>query len=215
MGSYMAFGITNAPRHDYQRWPDRKWFDMIHGYPTFVDEQGRPLIDDMVSMAWFATGRASAMAGAKPGVGSAYTWAYRDTNGDWLDPARTYQLRLPGPIPAKDFWSVVVYDLWTRSMLANGQPHPSVSTYSPGVQADDDGGVTLYIGPEPPTGKEAELDSHPAGHGLVPDHPPLRATRSLDRPQLETRTTSNQRSHGEHLGAVVGGRPLLTKAVLS
>jgi hypothetical protein len=155
VGSYMAFGITNAPRHDYQRWPDRKWFDMIHGYPMFVDEQGRPLIDDMVSMAWFATGRASAMAGAKPGVGSAYTWAYRDTNGDWLNPARTYQLRLPGPIPAKDFWSVVVYDLWTRSMLANGQPHPSVSTYSPGVQADEDGGVTLYIGPEPPTGKEA------------------------------------------------------------
>ena len=98
-------------------------------------------------MAWFATGRASAMAGAKPGVGSAYTWAYRDANGDWIDPARTYKLRLPGPIPAKDFWSVVVYDLWTRSMLANGQPHPSVSTYSPGVQLDDDGGVTLYIGP--------------------------------------------------------------------
>ena len=68
-------------------------------------------------------------------------------------PSPTYQLRLPGPIPAKDFWSVVVYDVWTRSMLANGQPHPSLSTYSPGVQADDDGGVTLYIGPEPPPEK--------------------------------------------------------------
>ena len=155
VGSYMAFAITNAPRGDYRRWTDREWFDMIHGYPTFVDEQGRPLIDDMVSMAWFATGRATAMAGAKPGVGSAYTWAYRDSNGDWIDPARTYQLRLPGPIPAKDFWSVVVYDVWTRSMLANGQPFPSVSSYSSGVELDDDGGVTLYIGPEPPAGKEA------------------------------------------------------------
>jgi hypothetical protein len=46
--------------------------------------------------------------GAKPGVGSAYTWTYRDMDGEWIDPARTYALRLPGPIPAKDFWSVVV-----------------------------------------------------------------------------------------------------------
>ena len=29
-----------------------------------------------------------------------------------------------------------------------------MSTYSPGVQTDDDGGVTLYIGPEAPAGKE-------------------------------------------------------------
>ena len=64
------------------------------------------------------------MMAAKPGVGSGYTWAYRDANGDWIDPARTYHLQLPGPIPAKDFWSVVVYDLWTRSMLANGPRVP-------------------------------------------------------------------------------------------
>jgi hypothetical protein len=94
------------------------------------------------------------MAGAKAGVGSAYTWAYRDKNGDWIDPARTYKLRLPGPIPAKDFWSVVVYDLWTRSMLANGQPFPSLNSYSKGVESDADGGVTVYIGPEAPEGKE-------------------------------------------------------------
>jgi hypothetical protein len=47
----------------------------------------------------------------------------------------------------------VVYDLWTRSMLANGQAHASVSTYSPGVEADPDGGVTLYIGPEAPAAR--------------------------------------------------------------
>ena len=153
VASYMAFAITNAPRADPRRYPDRQWFDTPVGYPSFIDEQGRPMIDAMVSMAWFATGRASAMAGAKPGVGSAYTWAYRDASGAWIDPARSYRLRLPGPIPAKDFWSVVVYDVWTRSMLANGQAHPSINSYSPGIQFDADGGVTLYIGPEAPEGK--------------------------------------------------------------
>ena len=157
VGSFMAFSLTNAPRDEYKKYPDREWFGLnsLPGYPTFQDEHDRPLIDQMVRMSWFATGRALAMLGAKPGIGSAYTWAYRDGNGDWIDSARTYRLHLPGPIPVKDFWSVVVYDLWTRSLLANGQPAPSLSTYSPGVEMNDDGGVDLYIGPEPPAGKEA------------------------------------------------------------
>jgi Protein of unknown function (DUF1214) len=99
--------------------------------------------------------RPLAVHGIQPGVGSAYTCEYRDTNGDGIDAARTYRLHLPGPIPAKDFWSVVVYDLWTRSMLANGQAHPGLSTYSPGVVTNDDGSVDIYIGPEPPPGKQA------------------------------------------------------------
>ena len=154
VGSFMAFAICNAPRDAWQKYPDRFWHLMIPSYPEFIDDMGRPLIDDMVRMAWFATGRAIAMRGEKPGVGSAYTWAYRDTNGDWIDPKRTYRLRLPGPIPAKDFWSVVVYDLWTRSMLANGQEFPSLNSYSPDVETNPDGGVDIYIGPEPPEGKD-------------------------------------------------------------
>ena len=62
------------------------WHLMIPSYPEFIDDMGRPLIDDMVRMAWFATGRAIAMRGEKPGVGSAYTWAYRE-----------YQRRLDRP----------------------------------------------------------------------------------------------------------------------
>jgi hypothetical protein len=153
--SFMAFSIANAPRDDSKRSPDRQWIDTIAGYPTFIDEHGRPMVDQMVGMAWWATGRALAMGSAKPGVGSAYAWTHRDANGDWLDPTRTYRLRLPGPIPAKDFWSVIVYDLWTRSMLANGQRFPSLNSYSPGVQTDEHGSVDVYIGPEPPPGQQA------------------------------------------------------------
>ncbi len=40
-------------------------------------------------------------------------------------------------------------------MLANGQTHPSLSTYSPGVATNDDGSVDIYIGPQPPPGNEA------------------------------------------------------------
>ena len=175
VGSVMAFALCNSPRDDYLRYPDRQWSDDVTGYPTFRDHNGRPLVDAMVRMAWFATGRASAMGHPQPGTGSAYTWTYRDGNGNWLDPRRTYRLRLPAPVPAKNFWSVVVYDLWTRSMLANGQQFPSLSSYGDGIRTNDDGSTDVYIGPEPPDGLRAQLDPHPARHRLVPDPPPLRA----------------------------------------
>jgi hypothetical protein len=150
VGSFMAFSTCNAPRDPWKRWPDRQFQDTVPNYPTFRDDHGRPTVDHMVRMAWFGTGRTLAMASERVGVGSAYTWAYFDASGAWIDSARTYRLHLPGPIPAKDFWSVVVYDLWTRSMLTNGEPFPSLSTYSPGVIVDADGGVDIHIGPHQP-----------------------------------------------------------------
>jgi hypothetical protein len=65
-----------------------------------------------------------------------------------LDSSRTYKLRLPDPIPAKDFWSVVVYDLWTRSMLANGRAFPSLNSHTPGIAKGADGSVWICIGPK-------------------------------------------------------------------
>jgi hypothetical protein len=103
VGSFMALSICNSPRDEFKRYPDRQWFDNIAGYPEFRDDYQRPMVDEMIRMAWFGTGRAQAMHGLKPGVGSAYTWAYRDAKGEWIDSSRTYRLRLPGPIPAKDF----------------------------------------------------------------------------------------------------------------
>jgi hypothetical protein len=167
-GSYMAVAICYAPRDEYRRYSDRQWFGNVEGYPTFHDEQGRPLVDEMVRMAWFATGRANAMGSEKAGVGSAYTWCYRDRESEWLDPSRTYKLRLPGPIPAKDFWSVVVYDAWTRSMLANGRAYPSLSSYAPGLQKEADGSVDVYIGPKAPPGKESNWIPAPADTAWFP-----------------------------------------------
>ena len=130
------------------------------------------------------------MSPPKPGTGSAYTWAYRDAPGTWLDPARTYRLRLPAPVPAKNFWSVVVYDLWTRSMLANGQPYPSVSTYATGLSTNATGRSTSTADPSPEGA--GQLDPHPARHRMVP-HPPLLRGKALVRPELEARRPGTRR----------------------
>jgi hypothetical protein len=51
------------------------------------------------------------------GIGSQYAAAFVDLEGKPLDGSKTYKIHLPPNIPAKDFWSFVVYDNQTRSLL--------------------------------------------------------------------------------------------------
>ena len=46
-------------------------------------------------------------------------------DGKWLDGGKSYKLNIPANVPAKDFWSIVVYDPQTRSQLQTGQPFPA------------------------------------------------------------------------------------------
>jgi hypothetical protein len=89
------------------------------------------------------------------GVGSQYALAFRDATGQYLDGAKSYRLHLPGPIPAKNFWSILVYDSQTRSMLQTDQRFPSVGTQKEGLVINPDTSVDVYFGPEPPFGKES------------------------------------------------------------
>jgi hypothetical protein len=95
-----------------------------------------------------------AMAVQIVGVGSQYGVITVDSDGNYLDGSRSYSLTLPAGIPAKDFWSFVNYDPQTRSILQTPTTaQPSVSSQSGEVQANDDGSVTIWFGPEPPPGK--------------------------------------------------------------
>jgi hypothetical protein len=58
-------------------------------------------------------------------------------------------------VPANEFWSFVVYDNQTRSMLQTDQQFPSVSSAREGVQKNADGSYDVYFGPTAPEGKES------------------------------------------------------------
>ena len=89
------------------------------------------------------------------GVGPQSGGAALDAKGNYLDGGKTYRVTLPTGIPAKDFWSFVVYDPHTRSMLQTpGTVFPSLSSQSGEVKANEDGSVTVYFGPKAPEGKE-------------------------------------------------------------
>ncbi|MEJ8855060.1 DUF1254 domain-containing protein [Variovorax robiniae] len=93
------------------------------------------------------------MGTSVPGVGSKYLVGAKDADGDYLVGDGNYTLTLPPNIPAKNFWSVTLYDPVTAAGLDNGQPFPSLNSRDNPVK-NADGSTTLYFGPAAPAGKE-------------------------------------------------------------
>ena len=149
VGSAMALATSYRTRLPLQRYDDRQWIEIGNtGYP-YYELDGHTMLSGLSLMGWFATGSSIAMTTPPPGKGSAYMWTYRDGDGHWLDGGNTYELTLPAGVPAANFWSVVIYDVWTRSMLANGQPAASLNSFAD-LDTNEDGSVTVTFGPEPP-----------------------------------------------------------------
>ena len=134
-------------------YPNSAWrLGFIGGYK--FEENGARLLDAYEGFFFYATGITPAMDTRMVGVGSQYMGAMVDANGNPFDGGKNYKLHLPPNIPVKDFWSVILYDSQTRSMLQTDQEWPAVSSQTKGLLVNPDGSVDVYFGPQAPTGKE-------------------------------------------------------------
>ncbi len=134
-------------------YPNSAWRRGFVGGYKFADGNAR-LLDAYSGFFFYATGVTPAMDTRLVGLGSQYLAAFVDSKGNPLDGGKSYKLRLPPKAPVKDFWSVIVYDDQTRSMLQTDQRFPSVSSQTQGLLVNEDGSVDVYFGPKAPAGKE-------------------------------------------------------------
>ncbi|RDI43641.1 DUF1254 domain-containing protein [Nocardia mexicana] len=126
----------------------------VGGSYEFLHEGAR-LLDARTRFHYFATVITPAMAHAQIGAGSAYAYTAQDAEGRILDGGKHYRLTLPTNPPAKNFWSVDIYDTQTRSLLRTDNPYPSLMSLTGTVAAEPDGSIMLWFGPTPPRGKQA------------------------------------------------------------
>ena len=114
---------------------------------------------------YYATGITPAMSMSRVGSGSAYAGTFRDLKEGYFDGGKTYKITLPGPIPAKDFWSFQAYDNQTRSLLETDQKMAGLGSTTPGIKANSDGSVTVWFGPKAPAGRESNWVQTMPGKG--------------------------------------------------
>jgi hypothetical protein len=128
-------------------------------------EDGAVVLDGRAYFHFYATGITPAMTSKMVGKGSQYAMAYTDAEGSPLDGSKTYKVRLPPNVPAKDFWSFTLYDNQTRAMLQTDQRFPGVSSLDEGLQQNADGSYEVYFGPDAPAGKESNWIQTVPGKG--------------------------------------------------
>ena len=163
-----AFAVASSrvlafrPRDEQAKvFPDRNWYLAFVGNDyRWLDGDGMRgrNLDARIAFFYIATVNTPAMAIQIPGVGSNYAMEYTDKNGDVLKGAENYVLHLPANIPAKDFWSVTIYDPQTRSQLQTDQKYPSRNNKRDKLKFNKDGSIDLYFGPEPPKDKKKAVN---------------------------------------------------------
>lgn len=134
---------------------NRRWMRPFIGGYKFQWQPGVANLDAAAMFFTLATGVTPAMDTQIVGEGSTYPWTAVDAGGDPLDGGKSYRLHLPPHIPVKTFWSVIVYDTQTRSMLQTDERFPSVSSQNESLLVNADGSVDVYFGPTAPAGKES------------------------------------------------------------
>jgi hypothetical protein len=164
MVANMAFENRFAGR---QHWKDRQWEKITFATtPDFMTDKTVEL--DERAQGWYQlvmSARYVFSAKPIPGQGSNYLSTFKDGQGQFLNGSNSYKLTMAANQPAKNFWSVTVYDNRTRSMIDTDQQRAGLSSNTK-LATNADGSVDLYFGPTAPAGKESNWIKTIPGQGF-------------------------------------------------
>lgn len=82
-----------------------------------------------------------------------YILSYNDKSGAPLAGGKTYKLHVPANVPAKQYWSVTVYD-YSNACFIKEAPVISLDSYNTKTKKNQDGSVDIYFSPNAPKGQE-------------------------------------------------------------
>jgi len=183
VGNATARTVSWDPRaqEGWAHYPGSQWFNMLfeggyefltpppkitaNGVEKFPSDGARK-INSRIAFFYPYTFITPAMCMRLTGIGSQYLVAMRGADGEYLDGNRTYRITLPPGIPQSRFWSVILYDNQTRSMLQTDQFLPNLGSQTGTVQTNPDGTTDVYIGPAAPAGKESNWLQTIPGRGF-------------------------------------------------
>jgi hypothetical protein len=145
-------GFMDASTRLVPHWPGGKW-----GLPSFGETGAKTGFTFQTEHGLDVDGRGALFFFAcappkKLGAATFYLIAAKDAADAPLDGGKSYRLRVPANVPAKQFWAVTVYDLQTAAFLREA-PNVEVNSYQK-LQKNEDGSVDVFFGAKAPAGKE-------------------------------------------------------------
>jgi hypothetical protein len=137
-------------------WADRHWAmamvpDEKRGFEFVTD---RAVEVDQRAAGWFFFTYYPPVLDDK--AGTVYLAPIADKDGKALEAGQLYRIRVPKDTPAKQFWSITVYDNATWAFINNPQDRSGLGTFDKDkMKVNDDGSVDIYVGPKAPDGLES------------------------------------------------------------
>jgi hypothetical protein len=168
LGHAMTQATSFASRSTSPVYPGKNWANAFGDLNTTEGHQQEAeyysQLDERLYYLYLATWSAEAMNLPFPSKGSRYLQSFKDKDGNWLNGAKNYKLRVPANVPAEEFWSVTVYDNLTRSQTMNKANKAAISSYDK-ITVNADGSADLYFGPNAPKGLESNWIDTSASKG--------------------------------------------------
>ncbi|MGH7468498.1 MAG: DUF1214 domain-containing protein [Longimicrobiales bacterium] len=110
--------------------------------------------DERTDFFYRCVGSPHLAALALPGIRCLCLCTFKDLDGDWLDGALSYRLRLPPVQAPREFWSIALYDLDARTLLMPDSARAEIHRNSENLRSNPDGSVDMFFGPVAPEGAE-------------------------------------------------------------
>jgi hypothetical protein len=162
----LAKGVADAYAYMQQKdtklfasnlyWPDRHWsFVMVpdenHGFEFVTNDAVE--IDKRAAAWFFYTFYPKEL---NEHAGTVYLAPIADTEGQPVQAGKTYKVNIPKDTPAREFWSLTVYDRANWAFIDNPLDRASLDSFhKDAMKMNADGSVDIYFGPKAPDGLES------------------------------------------------------------